>query len=102
MIKVTMLATLLAGIAMGTNIAMDARPQKVAERDTRIIIEVDRSLETLTKEGIKNTQNAIYNNIKRYITSNVSFITSFNVLNNAFAISINSDYVDAVKSLPGV
>ena len=97
-----MLATLLAGIAMGTNIAMDARPQKVAERDTRIIIEVDRSLETLTKEGIKNTQNAIYNNIKRYITSNVSFITSFNVLNNAFAISINSDYVDAVKSLPGV
>lgn len=104
MIKVTMLATLLAGLAMGATVANNAHPQKDihSERDTRIIVEVDRSLESLTKEGIKNVQNIVFNNIKSNITSNIRLISSFNVLNNAFAISINNEYVDAVKALPGV
>lgn len=103
MIKVSMLATLLAGLALGGNIANDSRPMKPVEaRDTQIIVEVDRSLESLTKEGVKNVQNIIYNSIKDNVTRNVQFITSYHVLNNAFAISINSKYVDNVKSLPGV
>ncbi|MBO6280213.1 MAG: S8 family serine peptidase [Bacilli bacterium] len=103
MIKVTMLATLLAGIAMGTNIAVDANPYRKAEtRDARIIVEVDRSLESLTKDGIRNVQNSLLNSIKQNVTSNIKLISSYTVLNNAFAISINSDYIEAVKSLPGV
>ncbi len=99
-----MLATLLAGLAMGATVANNAHPQKDihSERDTRIIVELDRSLETLSKEGIKNVQRAAFNNIKSNITSNIRLISSFNVLNNAFAISINSEYVDAVKAMPGV
>jgi hypothetical protein len=103
MIKVSMLAALLAGLAMGGNIAHDSRPQKAVEpRDTQIIVEVNRSLESLTKQGVKNVQNIVYNTIKQNVTRNVEFITSYSVLNNAFAISINSKYVDNVKSLPGV
>ena len=103
MIKVSMLATLLAGLAMGSSVAFDSRPQQPAEaRDTQIIVEVDRSLESLTEEGVKNVQNSVYGTIKQYITRNVKLISSYSVLNNAFAISINSKYVDTVKALPGV
>ena len=66
MIKVSMLATLLAGLAMGSSVAFDSRPQQPAEaRDAKIIIELDRSLDSLTKQGVKNVQNIMYNRIKR-------------------------------------
>ena len=103
MIKLTMLATLFAGLAMGTTVTQGATPKTEKEvRDTKIIVEVDRSLETLTEEGIDNTQKAVYQSIKNNITSNVRFESSYYILNNAFVCSINSKYVDAVKSLPGV
>lgn len=103
MIKLTMLATLFAGLAMGTNIAHGGQSNVAKEaRDTKIIVEVDRSLETLTEEGIYNTQAAVYNSIKNNITQNVRLGTQYHVLNNAFVVSINSKYVEAVKSLPGV
>ena len=103
MIKVTMLATLFAGLIMSSNIAYGAQPNNIKEvRDTKIIVEVDRSLETLTEEGIKNTQKAVFEKIRSNITTNVKLGTQYHVLNNAFVVSINSKYVDAVKSLPGV
>lgn len=103
MIKVSMLATLLAGLAMGSGVAANARPAQPAEaRDAKIIIELDRSLDSLTKQGVKNVQNIMYNRIKESITSNIDLVSSYSVLNNAFAISINSKYVESVKALPGV
>lgn len=103
MIKVSMLAALLGGLAMGsTTIAATQVNKSVEPLDTQIIVEVDRSLGSLTKEGVKNVQNIVYNRIKSYVTPNIKFITSYSVLNNAFAISINSNYVERVKSLPGV
>lgn len=100
----TKIAALLVGITLGTNIAIEARPvrESAMKRDTKIIVEVDRSLESLTSEGVKNVQDMLYNSIKRNVTSNIRLVSSYNVLNNAFAISINSSYIDAVKALPGV
>ena len=103
MIKVTMLATLFAGLAMGATTAQGVNPHFVKEaRDTKIIVEVDRSLESLTEEGISNTQKIVYNNIRAYVTSNVKFENSYSILNNAFVVSINNKYVEAVKNVPGV
>ena len=103
MIKLTLLATLFAGLAMGTTVAHGGSPKVEKEvRDTKIIVEVDRSLETLTSQGIYNTQKAVFDSIRTNITSNVRLGTQYHVLNNAFVVSINSKYVDAVKSLPGV
>ncbi len=103
MIKITMLATLFASLAMGTSIASNAQPNQIVEkRDSRIIVEVNRSLATLTDEGVKNVQNIVLNNIKRSVTPNVKLISSYSVLNNAFAISINSNYIDAVRNVAGV
>ena len=45
--------------------------KSLPERDRRIIVEVDRDLSTLSEEGAKNTQRAVYNNIKTTATSNI-------------------------------
>ena len=103
MIKATVLTTLIAGLAMGANLASGARPQEgLKERDTELIIEVDRSLETLTKKGIINTQKQVTNMIKNYVTSNFRVVESFDTLANAVAISIPGEYASAIKELPGV
>ncbi len=99
-----MLAALIAGAAMSANVAANSHSQTsyVKPLDTEIIVEVDRSLDSLTQDGIKNTQNAIRNRIKNYVTPHVKDICSFNVLNNAFAVAVNGDYVDQIRNLPGV
>lgn len=104
MIKLTMLATLVAGMALSSSPALKANALNPVDevRDTELIVEVDRSLETLTEEGINNVQRAVFNNVRNGLTSNVRFIDSFHVLNNAFVMTINHNYVNAVKSIPGV
>jgi hypothetical protein len=104
MMKVTMLAALIGGLSMGSAVAYDAAQQKdaLAPRDTRIIVEVDRSLDGLTKEGINNTQDIVLNRIRNHVTRNIKVISQYSYLNNAFAISVNSEYVEQIKSLPGV
>ena len=102
MLKVTVLATLLAGIAMGTNIAANANPAKIEKRDSEIIVEVDRSNETLTEQGVKNTQDIVMNNIRKYATGNFRLLSSYTSVANAFAISVPSSYIEQIKNVPGV
>ena len=87
-------------IASGCLIASSLGKQP--ERDARIIVEVNRKVDTLNEEGIRNTQNAVYNNIKQYATSNVKLIQRYSELNNAFVMEINSKDIEAVKEVPGV
>ena len=72
------------------------------ERDASIIVEVDRNIDGLSKEGVKNTQDAVYNNIKSIVTSNVKRVKSYSVLNNAFLMEVNSQDIEAIKTVPGV
>ena len=72
------------------------------ERDARVIVEVDRKLDTLTKEGVRKTQDIVYNNIKQYATQNVRRIKCYSELNNAFVMEVNSDDIESIKSVPGV
>ena len=102
MLKGTMLASRIAGIAMGTNIAASTRVSPLAERDAEIIVEVDRDNESLTKEGIANTQNIVMNNIRNYATSNFKVISTYSEVANAFAISVNSNNIELIKKVPGV
>ncbi|MBO4703294.1 MAG: S8 family serine peptidase [Bacilli bacterium] len=75
---------------------------KQPERDARIIVEVNRNLESLKKEDVRKTQDIVYNNIKEYATSNVRLTQRYNELNNAFVMEINSNDIEKVKSVPGV
>ena len=76
--------------------------KSLPERDRRIIVEVDRDIDTVNEEGAKNSQRAVYNNIKAVATSNIRLIDSYNVLNNAFVLEVNSDDIESIKSVPGV
>ena len=101
--KAALAVSLLAGLGIGVGSANTAQPRVAPlERNSTIIVELDRSLDSLTDEGISNVQKMLYNSIKANITSNISLVSSYTILNNAIAISINDSYIEAVKSLPGV
>lgn len=101
MLKVTILASLFGSLAMGAGVANGAIAQ-TEKRDSQIIVEVNRDLNSLTEDGIFNTQEIVKNNIRRYVTSNFSTITSYSHIANAFAISVNSEKIDAIRNVPGV
>ena len=102
--KPAKLTVLVAGMAMSAAVAINAAPRvnHRAKRDAEIIIEVDRSLATLTEEGVLNSQKAVENRIAKYVTTNFTVTDRFHVLNNAFAIRVNSAYIDSIKQIPGV
>ena len=76
---------------------------KRPERDTRVIVEVNRKLESLgSEEAIRNSQDVVYSNIKQYATSNVKLLRRYHVLNNAFVMEANSDDIENIKKVPGV
>ena len=102
MIKLAVLATVTAGLLMGANAAGNIPQVQKAPLDTRIIVEVDRSLDSLTKTGVKNVQTQLLNRIRSEVTSNVKLLTSYSVLNNAIGIAVNSQYVDQITNLRGV
>ena len=102
MIKLAVLATVTAGLFMGANTAADIPQVKVAPRDTRIIVELDRSLSSLTSEGVTNVQNNLLNHIRSEVTRNIEVVSRYTVLNNAIAIAVNEQYVDQITNLSGV
>ena len=93
-------ATCVAVVAAGGLTA--SRFLKQAERDARIIVEVNRNVKSLNKQGIANTQNAVMNNIREYATTNFKCTQRYNELNNAFVLEVNSNDIDSIREVPGV
>ena len=102
MIKLALLASVTAGLFMGANTAGNIPQVKVAPRNTRIIIELDRSLSSLTDEGVLNVQESLLNHIRSEVTRNIEVISHYTVLNNAVAIAVNEQYVNQITNLSGV
>ena len=75
-------------------------PEK--EKDARIIVEVDKSLEGLSESQILESQSRLMNKIAHNVTSNFTQIDSYTVLNNAFSIDVNSDDIEGIRNLSGV
>ena len=71
-------ATCAMVIAAGSLTASQLAKQP--ERDARIIVEVNRKLESLKKEDVRKTQDIVYNNIKQTATSNARLIQRYNKL----------------------
>ena len=92
----------ITGVMSVTAVSLISSSLKdLPERDTRIIVEVDRNISTLTEEGAKNTQDMVYSNIKQ-VTENVRRVNSYTLLNNAFVLEVNKGDVEAIKNVPGV
>ncbi len=93
-------ATCAAVIAVGGLTA--SRLAKQPERDARIIVEVNRNVKSLSKQGIRNSQDAVLNNIMEYATTNVRRTKCYNELNNAFVLEVNSNDIERIREVPGV
>ena len=93
-------ATCAAVIAVGGLTA--SRLAKQPERDARIIVEVNRNVKSLSKQGIRNSQDAVLGNIMEYATTNVRRTKCYNELNNAFVLEVNSNDIERIREVPGV
>ena len=93
-------ATCAAVIAVGGLTA--SRVAKQPERDARIIVEVNRNVKSLSKQGIRNSQDAVLSNIREYATTNVRRTRCYNELNNAFVLEVNSNDIERIREVPGV
>lgn len=100
--KVSLLASVIAALAMNGGTMLNANVSKLPEKDTSIIVELSRGLDGLTEEGVISTQNAIVNKIRNEVTRNCNIIDRFTVLNNAVALQVNSEDVEAIKNVAGV
>jgi len=89
-------AMLLAGCSGANNRG------ELPVRDKRIIVEVGYDIKSLTNEGVKQSQNYVYNNIKEYATRNIKKTHSYDTLVNAFVLEVNENDIDKIREVPGV
>ncbi len=89
-----------AGLSACANPAELNSPQ--TEKDTRIIVEVDKDLKGLNEEQIIASQKQVLNRIAHRATSNYDGFGSYTVLNNAFTLRVNSADVESIRNVPGV
>ena len=103
MLKASLLAGVMSALTLGLAAASgDSISNNLPERDARIIIEVDRSLESLTEEGVSNYQRIVMNSIRENVTTNFNVVSRYSKIANAFAIAVNSNDIEAIKNAPGV
>ena len=72
------------------------------EKDARIIVEVDKSIDGLSEDEILASQSRLLTKIAHSVTSNFTQIDSYTVLNNAFSLDVDSKDIEAIRSLSGV
>ena len=100
--KLGLLVGVTAAMVITASSLLASHLAPLPEKDARIIVEVNRKLDTLSEEGIKNSQDIVYNNIKQNVTTNIRRTHSYNKLNNAFVLEVNSADIEKIKEVPGV
>lgn len=71
-------------------------------QDSRIIVEVDKDLVNLTKDEIHSSQDKVMKSISKNVTENFELVDRYDVLNNAFLLSVNKEDIEAIRNLPEV
>jgi len=102
MAKIALLASIISAMSIGAVATVSNNLEELPERDTSLIVEVDRSLEGLSVEEITDSQNVVIKRIANEATRNFKVDGRFNVLNNAFVINCNSEDVAKIKEVKGV
>ena len=100
--KLGLLLCATSALILAACSASAAQVANLPERNARIIVEVDRDIDSLSEAGAKKTQLAVYNNIKAAATANIRMVDQYTVLNNAFVLEVNSNDVESIKAVPGV
>lgn len=71
-------------------------------QDSRIIVEVNKDLGNLTKSEIHSSQDLVMKSISKNVTENFELVNRYDVLNNAFVLSVNKEDIEAIRNLPEV
>ena len=100
--KVSLLASVFAALAMNGSILVSANADKLPARDTRVIVELDAGLDGYTKSGVERIQDSFLASVRSNVTENFKVIKRYSVLNNAVALSVNSAVVAKLEKMPGV
>lgn len=100
--KIGLLLVSVTGILALTGCSASANKEEMPVRDKRIIVEVGYDVKSLTSEGIKNSQQFVYNNIKELATRNIRKTQSYDTLVNAFVLEVNENDIEKIKQVPGV
>ena len=100
--KLGLLLCTTGALILGASGVAASHLASLPERDTRIIVEVDRNINGLSADGVRLSQSVVYNNIKNNATTNIRKIGSYNVLNNAIVLEVNQNDVESIRSVPGV
>ncbi len=90
-------ALLIAGCSQAST-----KLEKMPERNKRIIVEVGYDVNSLTSDGLKNSQTYVYNNIKAFATKNIKKLHSYDTLVNAFVVEVNENDIEKIEQVPGV
>ena len=100
--KLGLLITVASALVLGACASSASQLRDLPERDTQIIVEVDKDIKQLSEKGALRTQEVVYNNIKEYATTNIRKLGSYTILNNAFVLEVNNADVESIRSVPGV
>lgn len=89
----------LGGIAATENVAPKG---STGPKDTRIIVEVDKDIESSDQGQIEVSQKNILRRIAKKVTTNFDHVDSFSRLNNAVVLDVNKEDIEGIKALQGV
>jgi len=95
------IATMSLGVLYGT-MNGTIKAAQALDPNTRIIVELDKSVDELTSEEISESQDALLSRIRYSVNPKTEFISSYSVLNNAILINVNDQDVEQIKGLNGV
>ena len=97
-----MIAVMSIGGMSGIAGAKTSTENYSGDKSTRIIVEVNKSLEDLSKSEIISTQDNAIRAIKKNVTRNFSLVDRYSVLNNAFVLDVDKDAIEDIRNLPEV
>ena len=97
-----MIAVMSIGGMSGISGSKKSTDNYTGDKSTRIIVEINDSLEGLSKSEIISTQDNAIRAIKKNVTRNFDLVQRYSVLNNAFVLDVDKDAVEAIKALPQV
>lgn len=102
--KSRLLCGVIATMSLGAVGAISVAPKatEALTPDTRVIVKLSKDIEDLTVEEAEASQQNLLSRIRYSVNPNAEFLGSYNVLNNAINLKVNSSDIEKIEKLSGV
>mgnify|MGYP003308282400 CR=1 FL=1 len=102
MLKVGLLCGVIAAMSAAGVTKVSPNKASSKEIDTRFIVELEDSVDSISKDEMVSKHDKVVRSIKRNVNANANKLMSYSVLNNAFVVTGNKEDMAAIKSIKGV